>query len=45
MKSLQREELTRLLCAARQHSERDHMMILTAYSHGLRASEVINLTD
>ena len=45
MKSLQREELTRLLRAARAHSKRDHLLILTAYSHGLRASEVVNLTD
>ncbi len=32
-----------LLAAAREHSERDWLMILVGYLHGLRASEVIGI--
>lgn len=45
MKHLSREEMTRLLTVAKQNSERDWLMILVAYWHGLRASEVVSLTD
>jgi type 1 fimbriae regulatory protein FimB len=45
MKSLTKEQLARLLAAARAHSERDYLMILVAYNHGLRASEVVTLTS
>ena len=41
MKSLTTEELTRLLIAARKHSERDYTMLLTTFLHGLRVSEVV----
>ena len=41
MKSLSKEQLASLLTAARAHSERDWLMILVAYNHGLRASEVV----
>jgi integrase len=39
--ALSKAELLALLGAARAHSERDFLMILMAYSHGLRASEVL----
>jgi site-specific recombinase XerD len=45
MKSLSRDQMDSLLKAARQHSERDWLMILVAYNHGLRASEVCSLTS
>jgi type 1 fimbriae regulatory protein FimB len=45
MKSLSKEQLASLLTAARAHSERDWLMILVAYNHGLRASEVVTLTS
>lgn len=41
--NLTQDELLALLCAARAHRERDWLMILVAYWHGLRASEVVNL--
>lgn len=41
MDALSKAELLALLGAARAHSERDFLMILMAYSHGLRASEVL----
>lgn len=41
--NLTRDELTNLLRAARAHRERDWLMILLAFNHGLRASEVVNL--
>ena len=37
------EELLAVLRAARQRSARDHAMVLLAYRHGLRASEVCGL--
>lgn len=43
MDALSKPELLSLLRAARDHSERDHLMLLVAYSHGLRASEVLAL--
>ena len=44
MKSdLSKDELTRLLTAAKAYRERDWLMILVAYWHALRASEVVNL--
>lgn len=43
MKSLTKDELSRLLTVAKKCSERDHLMILVAFWHGLRASEVVNL--
>jgi len=40
-KSLKREQIHRLLEEAKKTSERDWLMILVAYLHGLRASEVV----
>jgi type 1 fimbriae regulatory protein FimB len=42
--ALSREQLLSLLRCARASRERDWLMILVAFSHGLRASEVIGLT-
>jgi type 1 fimbriae regulatory protein FimB len=39
MNHLNREELLLLLGAARKHSERDWLLLLTTFWHGLRASE------
>src|SRR5579884_1507978 len=44
MVALEKQELLALLKTARESSERDFLMILTAYSHALRASEVCSLT-
>ena len=44
MKYLTRPQVLSLLKAARAESERDFLMILLAYKHGLRASEVCSLT-
>ena len=44
MHALSKEELRRLLEAARAVRERDWLMILVAFWHGLRASEVTGLT-
>jgi integrase len=41
LEALTKVELLKLLTAARAHKERDFLMILMAYSHGLRASEVV----
>jgi type 1 fimbriae regulatory protein FimB len=41
MEALSKPELLSVLKAARVHSERDFLMILVAYCHGLRASEVV----
>lgn len=38
-----RAELQRILAAAKEHSPRDYTMILLAYRHGLRASEVCRI--
>jgi site-specific recombinase XerD len=43
MTALTPEEILSVLKAARAHSTRDWGMILLAYRHGLRASEVCNL--
>jgi integrase/recombinase XerD len=43
IQSLNRDEILRLLAAARAHSEFHFLMILVAFAHGLRASEVVNL--
>jgi len=43
MQSLSKAELLALLAAARAQRERDWLMILVAYWHGLRASEVTSL--
>src|SRR5579885_2679263 len=43
MIALEPGELVRLLEVARKHSVRDWAMLLTAYCHGLRASEVCGL--
>jgi integrase len=45
MKHLTKDELRSLLTVARSHSERDWLMILVAYWHGMRASEVVALTS
>lgn len=45
MQHLSQSELLDLLRAAHEHSERDWLMILVGYWHGLRASEVVELTD
>lgn len=44
MEALSREELLRLLAAAKAKAERDWILILVTYWHGLRASEAVNLT-
>jgi len=44
MTHLTRSELLALLKAARSQSERDWLMILVAFWHGLRASEVTSFT-
>lgn len=44
IQSLTREEILELLAEAKRHSDRDWMMILIAFAHGLRASEVTQLT-
>ena len=41
MYALTKSELLSLLTAAKADSERNYLMILTAFSHGLRVSEVI----
>jgi integrase/recombinase XerD len=43
LQSLSNEELLALLGAAKQRRQRDYLMILTAYWHGLRASEITGL--
>ena len=43
MEALSKPELISLLQAARTHSPKHWLMILVAYSHGLRASEVVRL--
>jgi type 1 fimbriae regulatory protein FimB len=44
MKYMTREQVLDLLQVAKDSSERDFVMILLAYRHGLRASEVCSLT-
>jgi type 1 fimbriae regulatory protein FimE len=44
MEHLTKIELEAILAVAKEHSERDWLAILVAYNHGLRISEVINLT-
>jgi integrase len=41
LQALTKAELLALLGAARAHSERDYLMILVAYCHGLRRSELV----
>ena len=43
MDALSKPELLALLGSARAHSERNWLMILIAFSHGLRATEVVRL--
>jgi integrase len=43
-KGPEKAQILALLAAARRKRERDWLMILLAYQHGLRASEVIALT-
>ena len=43
MQAITKAELLALLSAARAHKERDFLMILVAYCHGLRASEVVSI--
>jgi integrase len=44
MHSLTRDELAALLTAAKKHSQRDYVMVLVGFYHGMRASEVCGLT-
>ena len=44
MHSLTREQLAALLAAAKKYSVRDYLMISTAFRHGMRASEITQLT-
>lgn len=44
IQSLTKEEILQLLSHAKSCSGRDHLMILLAFQHGLRASEIISLT-
>lgn len=41
MKHFSESQLNQLLTVAKEHSERDYLMFLLAYNHGLRASEVV----
>ena len=43
IKFLTKQELQELLARAKQQSQRDYCMILLAYRHGLRASEVCGI--
>lgn len=43
MEHLSHDQVTTLLKVARAHSDRDYLMILLAYRHGLRATEVCSL--
>jgi type 1 fimbriae regulatory protein FimB len=45
MHALTRDEIARLLASAKASSERDWLMILVAFLHGLRASEVTSLRE
>lgn len=45
MDALNRDEIRSLLAAAKMRSVRDWLMILVAFLHGLRASEVISLRE
>jgi site-specific recombinase XerD len=44
MEHLSNEQLRELLRVAKAHRERDWLMILVGYWHGLRASEVVGIT-
>lgn len=44
MKSLNQEQLTALLNVARKYSEADYLLVLMAYQHGLRVTELVGLT-
>ncbi len=44
MKSLTRQELDKLLVVAKTHSERDWLLLLVIFNHGLRISEALALT-
>ena len=44
MEHLSKDELTRLLTVAREHSERDWLMLLVGFTHGFRVSEILGLT-
>lgn len=44
MEALSKPELLALLKTAKAHSTRNWLMILVAYTHGLRASEVVAIT-
>jgi integrase len=44
LEALSKDELISVLRIAREHSERNYLMFLMAYTHGLRASEVVALT-
>ncbi|HLZ90206.1 MAG TPA: tyrosine-type recombinase/integrase [Candidatus Acidoferrum sp.] len=44
MHALTKDELRRLLSTAKVNRERDWLMILVAFHHGLRASEVVGIT-
>jgi integrase len=41
MKHLTKDEIRRLLEVAKSHSERNWLIILVAYRHGMRASEIV----
>jgi integrase len=43
LEALSKEQLLGILAAARAHRERDWLMILVGYSHGLRPSEVVGI--
>jgi integrase len=43
MEHLAKDEIRSLLSVAKGFSERDYLMILVGYSHGLRASEVVGI--
>lgn len=43
MKYWQTNELIKVLAEAKKESARNHLIVLLAYKHGLRASELVNL--
>ena len=45
MHALSKAEIRELLSVAKGHKERDWLIILVAFNHGLRASEIAELTE
>lgn len=45
LQHMSKQELTNLLTVARKNNTRDWLMMLVAYWHGIRATELVSLTD